>query len=221
MFIANSRLASISVHPALRLLLWLAYALCLQWAEGVGLLLLLGMAGASLLVSGVGGRWCRTMWRLRWLLLSLSLIFAWSTPGELLWSMEWAPTYEGLAAALNHGARLLALLLAVVYLASTTSQAALMSGLYYLLSPMRHLGLPPDRVVARLLLTLEYVDALPKRSGWRGFIEATQEQNALVDEGGARTVLSLVLPAFSKFDYVLATMLVIGVVLRVLGGYGC
>lgn len=170
-------------HPAVRVLLWLAFALFLQHAEGA---LLAGLALAALAgVAWAGAltRWWRTVWRLRWLLLSLSLVFAMATPGEPLFASDWAPTSEGLAAAAAHGSRLLALLAAVVLLAATTPINALMSGLYLLLSPLRPLGLAPERAVVRLLLTLDYVEDLPERRGWRDFIAAA-ETAAAVGRGG-------------------------------------
>jgi energy-coupling factor transporter transmembrane protein EcfT len=191
------------VHPATRILLWLAYALALQHAEGGDLLPLLAVACCGLLPPGAWARWRRTVWRLRWLLLSLCLVFAFATPGEPLWGVDMAPTYQGLLAGAVHGARLLALLAAVTWLAVRTPAADLMSGLYVLLSPLRHLGLPPERAVVRLLLTLEYVDALPERRGWRGFIEAAEMPQEAPERAAAIDWMSLARPAWSWLDSLL------------------
>jgi energy-coupling factor transporter transmembrane protein EcfT len=218
MLTASFAMTRLPVHPATRILLWLAYALALQHAEGVELLPLLALALLGLLPSGAWARWQRTVWRLRWLLLSLCLVFAFATPGEPLWGVEAAPTYQGLTAGSVHGARLLALLAAVTWLAVCTPADELMSGLYVLLSPLRRLGLPPERAVVRLLLTLEYVDALPERRGWRGFVEAAEMPQEEPAQAAGIDWVTLARPAWSWFDG--ALLLAVALVLLAWGVFG-
>lgn len=187
-------------------MLWLGYALALQHGEGLALAALTALALLALLWRSALPRWWRTVWRLRWLLLSLSLVFAWATPGEPLFAGDWSPTQEGLSAAMTHGSRLLALLAAVTLLAATTPVTQLMSGLYVLLQPLRYLGLPPERAVVRLLLTLDYVDDLPTRRSWQDFIAVAEAADTDVpaEAVAAVTLSQQSLPAF---DVVLAVAL--------------
>lgn len=114
--------------------------------------------------------------RARWLLLSMLLIYAFSTPGEYIPHMPdaWAPTYEGLRAGGLQMARLVAMLAALSLLLATSNREDIMAGIYLLLQPLRPLGLDPERFAARLWLTLHYVETMPKgvfhrlrQQGWR------------------------------------------------------
>ncbi len=200
--------AAVPLHPAIRVLLWLAFALFLQHAEGTQLAVLVVASCVGAAVVGALPRWWRTVWRLRWLLLSLSLVFALATPGDPVFASDWAPTREGLLAAAAHGGRLLALLAAVVILAATTPVNALMSGLYWLLAPLRLLGLPPERAVVRLLLTLDYVEDLPERRGWREFMAAAEMATTLPAAAGhaatgSEAPVTLVQQPFTILDVLL------------------
>ena len=82
-----------TVHPATRLVAWLVLLIAVQCLSGTALLL------ACLLALLSGGRVMRRggrlIWRARWLLLSLVLVFVWSVAGEPLWNCSLAPTREG------------------------------------------------------------------------------------------------------------------------------
>ena len=68
-----------AIHPTIRLVLWVALVLFVQALSGVILLL------AFVALPVVGGqafrRSGRLIWRARWLLLSLMLVFAWGVAG--------------------------------------------------------------------------------------------------------------------------------------------
>lgn len=105
----------------------------------------------------------RMLRRMRWLLISMVLIFAFNTPGEYLpqWPFELAPTYEGLHAGLLQAARLCMMLAGLALLLVTTNRENLMAGFFLLLYPLRFIKLHPERFAARLWLTLHYVDHAP------------------------------------------------------------
>ena len=112
---------------------------------------------------GVSGKnFSRVMLRMRWLFLSILIVYALTTPGEYVqpFPFDTAPTYEGLESGLLQVAKLLIALASLSVLFATSSQAQLMLGLYYLLLPLRWLGLNVERFTARLLLTLDYVEVL-------------------------------------------------------------
>ena len=164
-----------AIHPAVRLLLFLAAAMAAQvlapWACIVGLILLAACAGAA-----------RRAWtlarRARFLLLSLSLIFALGTPGTaLLPGIDWL-TREGVALGLEHGLRLLTVLGAVAWLLASTPPAELAAGCYVLLAPLARLGWHPERAVARLLLVLRYGETPSAPGAWK---------RLLVDDDGPDT----------------------------------
>lgn len=177
-----------SFHPLTLILLWLAAAVTLQAVQGWSLAVLSVAVVLLLLPLQAGKRWLRMLWRLRWLWLSLGVVFAWATPGEVLWDASWAPTREGLLEAGLHFVRLWSLLATVTLIASAMPVPRLLCGLYLLLQPLRRIGLPPERAVARLLLTLTMVENLPDGHHWRGFLHLLQSVPAAAPaEEGART----------------------------------
>lgn len=128
---------------------------------------LLAVAGEAALRRGG-----RMLWRARWLLLSMFVIFSWGVPGEPLWAGLAAPSQEGLVEALTHCGRLLLVLLLVAAFLEAMPLPELLSATHRLLQPMRRLRFEPDRGVARLMLVLRYVETLPRPRDWRTLLEA-------------------------------------------------
>jgi len=169
-------------HPAVRLLAFLVLILAVQLGAPV---LVLALAAPLLLVAGVGERYRTLLRRSRWLLLSLFLVFALGTPGEALYQHPWSPTREGVLLGLEQGFRLAAVLLAVAWLLQTTRPVSLAQGIHTLAHPLRHLGLSPDRGIARLLLVLRHVDsadAWPHGRDWRRFLDEPAAESESVLE---------------------------------------
>lgn len=162
--------ARLSVHPATRLIVWIALLIVVQSLSGLALAIAfvsLPLAGRRLLQ-----RAWRLIWRARWLLASLLLIFSWGVAGEPLWSGFPAPTHEGCHLALTHCGRLLLVLVAVAGLLETMPLADLLAATHLLARPLRHFGLEPDRAVVRLMLVLRYVETLPRPRDWRVLLDA-------------------------------------------------
>jgi energy-coupling factor transport system permease protein len=98
--------------------------------------------------------------RLKWLFLSVFLVYAFGTPGEYISNLSWAflPTKEGIYLGLMQIAKLLIALSLLGLLIDRTAPKDLMLGLYKILSPLQLLKVDLRRFVVRLMLTLEYVD---------------------------------------------------------------
>ncbi|MDR1888128.1 MAG: hypothetical protein LBQ81_01870 [Zoogloeaceae bacterium] len=167
---ATSMTAFPFLHPAARILFWLLLAVFLQ----VVTLPTLTLAGVCLLLAGEKTRqhWWRLFLRTRVLLLVLFLVFAYGVPGENPGGMVWLPTFEGMAETSLHVLRLVVFLGLLAWLLAPLSHQALMGGLWFLLQPCRHLGLPVDKSVVRLSLVLEYMENLPAQS-WRQWLTPT------------------------------------------------
>ncbi|GAB1393564.1 hypothetical protein MASR1M60_17270 [Rhodocyclaceae bacterium] len=151
-------------HPASLLLTWAGYALALQWCHWTWLLPLLLLT--ALLAFGLAARRSRQLlWRTRWLLLSLLLLFLLATPGEYLPGLagQWGVTREGLGQGTEQISRLLILLLSLALLHEYLGNQGLMTGLYWLLQPFAW----RDVTVVRLMLVLEYVEQRSSVSAWR------------------------------------------------------
>ena len=164
---------SFRLHPVTRLLLWLSALLAIQCLSGVPLLLafvLLPVFGRSSVRRGA-----KLVWRTRWLLLPLFVVFAWGVPGEPLWASAGAPTGEGLREAVEHAGRLILVLFFVAAFLEAMSLADLLSASHLLLQPLARLGIDPERGVARLMLVLRQAEALPPPGDWRRLLAVPGE----------------------------------------------
>ena len=158
-----------SVHPTTRLIVWLLLLLAVQCLSGSAL------AAAFLLVPTLGARVLRRaiklVWRARWLVVSLLIIFSWGVAGDPLWSGALSATREGLREALTHVGRLLLVLIAVAAFLEMMPLADLLAATHGALGPLRRLGVDPDRSVVRLMLVLRYAETLPRPRDWRTLLD--------------------------------------------------
>lgn len=166
------------MHSGVILFLWLVVVLGLQMLDGIVLLgaLLVLTAGAVALAPARSRRLVR---RIRVLLLAIVVLFAGFTPGEAVWP-DWptlSPSREGLALALVHAGRLLAVVCMVAVLMEHLPAARLVAGLHALLSPLRALGLPVARVAVRIMLVLAYVEQAEPRN-WRDWLQDRDDEQA-------------------------------------------
>jgi energy-coupling factor transport system permease protein len=139
----------------------LVFALLLALGNGsvlpVGLLLLV-------LLYGFGGipQWpglLRMVQRVRWLLLSILVLYGWWTPGVPLWEGlgGYGPSLEGLRQGGVRVGVLLAIVAAVHWVMSATERGALLGAVVAFTAPLRWLGVNHQRLAVRILLTLEAV----------------------------------------------------------------
>jgi energy-coupling factor transport system permease protein len=101
----------------------------------------------------------KTLWgllrRMRWLFLSLLVVYLWFTPGQpLLPAIASQPTLEGVQQGLLRISALTLLTLAASLLLQSTTRETLIAALYRLVSPLRWLGVQPERMAVRITLTL-------------------------------------------------------------------
>ncbi|MBM3351121.1 MAG: hypothetical protein FJY53_04960 [Betaproteobacteria bacterium] len=100
--------------------------------------------------------------RLKWIFLSILMIYAYATPGEFVSYLPatFAPTIEGLYQGALQVMRLSSALATMTLLLMTSSKVQLISALYMLCRPLKYLGCNVERLAVRLVLTLEYVDEI-------------------------------------------------------------
>lgn len=129
------------------------------------------LAGLAVTISVLSpkalGAWLRLIFRARWLLLSLWLIFSYNVPGEALLDLDWAPTHEGVAAANLHGLRLVLMLGALAGIQSRLGRDGLVSALWGLLQPLGRRGFDFSRFVVRLSLVLENIQGPLQKGEWK------------------------------------------------------
>lgn len=159
------------MHSGLLILLWMAALAFLQFLSLEWLLAAVGVCAAAALLLAPRRCW-RLLKRVRYLLLAIVVLFAGFTPGEAL-LVDWprlSPSREGATLALEHAARIVAVVLCVAVLMERLAADRMVSGIYALLRPFEALGLPAGRVAVRLLLVLRLVESgAPKR--WQAWLE--------------------------------------------------
>jgi energy-coupling factor transporter transmembrane protein EcfT len=178
-------LAPQQIHPATKLLLWLALVIASQQASAT---LLLALAGVllCLLWRLRDARILPLLSRLRYVFLALALIYGYATPGAELSTHLGAlsPTREGLAAGCVQALRLVVAIAALRVLLHGLDRQALLSGLLALLRPFAVVGVDWERIAVRIWLTLDYADRL----GEQRFRELLAQLKSSTETGGARTI---------------------------------
>lgn len=193
-------------HPAVQILVWVLLALLAQHMRAPALLALtvvLLMLALKLCTAQLLGLLRRT----RWILLSLLLIYAYTTPGVALWGGlgSVSPTREGLLDGLLQLGRLLSVLSGLAILLVLLPQEHLISGLYTLAYPLCWFGLSRERIAVRLALTLEYAESAMRDAAgdWRSTI------HRVLHPPGARTKhIKLHLQSFGTIDVLILAVCV-------------
>ena len=152
----------------------------------------------------------RSIKRLKWFFLVLITIFAFNTPGEhiVMPAALMSPTYEGLIAGATQAFRIMAMLAALSLILAGNTRQQLISGFYFLFSPLNYLGLEVERFAARLWLTLHYVESQQEKDKQQFFSYLKNMSFAAINETTHEDVdISFVLPEFMLLDYVSITLL--------------
>lgn len=172
-------------------------------------------------------KFLRVVKRMRWLFLSIFVIYAFGTPGEYLeyFPNNYAPTFEGISLAVLQITKLLIALASLSIIFSTSSKEDLMLGLYMLLSPLKMLGLNVQRFSARLLLTLEYVEALAEKGDFKSSLnmldqwhEPKQHESKCHASKASfqeHKVIVMQFPVFNFMDKLLMSMMMLGILAAV------
>ena len=182
---------------------------------------MLALASSGMALSGVNSnQFIRSLKRLKWFFLVLIIIFAFNTPGEhvLVSSTSISPTYEGLIAGCTQALRIMVMLATLSLVLACNTRQQLISGFYFLFSPLKYLGLDIERFAARLWLTLHYVESQQEKDKQQFFSYLKNMSFAALNETTHEDVdISFVLPEFMLLDYVSITLLaalLIGLVVK-------
>lgn len=171
-------------HPAVLILLWLAFAVVLQLAPPL-MLLPGGLVLSLLALYADAGRLFRMLRRTRWIFLTLLTIYLFATPGEPLFDSFDGMTREGLHDGALQLVRLYGALAALTLLLGWLARPALIAGMYLLARPLGLLGIARERLVVRLALTLDYAEQalLEKRSNWRDSLSGLMDVDSSGETG--------------------------------------
>lgn len=158
------------MHPVIRIVSFLTLAIALSVGGGWGHV---GAAGV-LVVGGYGVAHRRGLphlatmiLRLRWLWLSLCVVYFWFTPGAPVWPAlgAWSPSTAGVQQGLLRAAVLLLIASGANLLLQTTAQDQLLAAIRWIATPVRLVGGSRDRLALRLALVLETVPRMRALGG--------------------------------------------------------
>lgn len=155
----------VSMHPLVKILLFIVAMVLTSLLSPALLSLMLGIL-LVLIVLMQHKNYLQVLLRMRWLFLSVLIVYAFGTSGELVpqFPIQFAPSYEGIYLGLIQVERLLIALAALNLLLTASPKQEMISGLYLLLLPLHYLGLNIERFAARLMLTLHYVEELAENT---------------------------------------------------------
>ena len=145
------------LHPAFRILLLIALAAMLFRYSLAAMALVLAALLAAAAASGGLSRVWRSVRRIRWLLLSIAVIYLWIAPEPAAGGV--LPAWADVDLALRRAGVLVVLVAAVELLTLHTPAPLMAAGLVRLLRPLALVGVDVPRFSRRLALTLESVPA--------------------------------------------------------------
>ena len=206
------------MHPAIKILGLICLGIALNKLAMSALIAIFCVMVAVAVYWQVGA-WLHMLWRMRWLFLSMLLVYGLTTPGEYVKWMptDWGVTYEGLRAGSLQIARLVTMLGGIALLMARTPRRDLIAGFYLLLTPLKALKLKPERFAARLCLTLQYLEDVEfahQKNKSERFWTQLLDMNLSQNERHQTQVIELQAPTFGYVDLiglcvVLATIVII------------
>lgn len=172
-------------HPAAQILTW---CLLVAAAQHLGFVSLLFATVSVILLALVfsARKFMQLIRRTRYLMLSLLLIYAYSTPGQAVFvTLEGvSPSQEGVYDGVMQLARLVIALAGLAILLDKLHRQQWMAGLYSLLLPLDWLGWSRERCAVRLALTLHYAEIAMLRGGaqrWQDILQGLTEHDDEMD----------------------------------------
>ena len=159
--------------------------------------------------------------RMRWLFLSIFIIYAFGTPGQLIPSfpINFAPTFEGVQLGLVQVEKLLIALAALSLLLTSSPRGGMMLGLYMLLFPFKFVGLNVEQFAARLMLTLDYVEELAAKDKSNFSFKHLDEIDGYVENLPQANVVSFQKLPFSLIDKLMMVLLSVLLVIMIYRGF--
>ena len=203
------------MHPFVKILCFVLILLLTNTLRDQWLIVL--CAGLCLMAVWSNKRnFLRIVIRMRWLFISLLIIYAFTTPGEYIPELlaYASPTYEGCVLGLLQITKLLIALASLSLLFASSSKQDLIAGLYMLLTPLKLFGLNPERFSARLMLTLDYVEEFAVDTNHKMTFNRLDAIHMTVNDMPSPQVIDLQLPSFNQSDlWVIFTMIISLVIL--------
>jgi energy-coupling factor transport system permease protein len=200
------------MHPFVKIACFFFLLLLLQYISAPSIAVLCGLICLLAAVLNLP-HFSQLIKRMRWLFVSLLLVYAYATPGEYLafLPLNVAPSYEGLRMGLMQIAKLLIAVASLSALFASASKSQLMDGLWTLLAPLRLMGLNVDRFTVRMLLTLHYVEQMAVQPKLKLDFSQLDKLALAPDETGRAPPIVMPQTAFSWFDKAMLSLMLLAV----------
>ncbi|HRP86708.1 MAG TPA: hypothetical protein PLS34_04215 [Gammaproteobacteria bacterium] len=200
------------LHPAFRILLLLVLAAMLFRYSLAAMALVLAalLAGAAWQGADTLRAILKSVRRIRWLLLSIVVIYLWVAPEPAVDGQPWyLPGWSDLDMALRRSGVLVVLVSAVELLRRRTPAPRMAAGLVMLLSPLAWIGVDTGVFARRLALTLDAVPLTAERvaqaagrrqikRGFAGWGEAAAALVRDIEAGSGQAPREAALPALGR-----------------------
>lgn len=154
----------------------------------------------------------RALKRFKWFFLVMIAIFAFNTPGEHLanWPFAISPTYEGILAGFTQVIRITLMLAALSLILVASTRQQLISGFYFIFSPLKYLGLEVERFAVRLWLTLHYVELQRDKNISQDLIGRLKDMtNLKSNQENDDVEVTFKVPQFNLVDYAAIGLLIL------------
>lgn len=155
------------MHPVIRIVTFLVLGVFIATGGMLDLAVAAGLVG--LLYIGNETASLSSAWpllrRMRWLLLSIFILYLWFIPGRPVLPFYGMPSVEGIEVGVVRAGALILLVLAVNLLLQMTPREQLLSAILWLAAPLRWIGVDQRKLAVRIVLTLETVGQVQEMLG--------------------------------------------------------
>lgn len=157
------------IHPVIRIVSVMVVIAFLAFPDWQSVAVAAVMALSLILIKArqVFPGLLKMIWRLKWLYLSILIVYGWFTPGPVLFEQtlidsRFLPSINGLYSGLLRVSVLVAIVSMVSALLQTSERSEMVSAVAWLTRPFIIMGLNPQQFSLLLVLTLERVLELQK-----------------------------------------------------------
>ncbi|HAE99678.1 MAG TPA: hypothetical protein DCO68_07770 [Methylophilaceae bacterium] len=202
------------MHVLVKFALLLALVLVIGWLSLVMLITIsAGLALSAWVIDKQ--KFFISLYRVRWLLFILIITYAFATPGQYLdfWWAWMMPSYEGIEAGVKQALKIITILSGLSILLSTTTQLALIGGLYQFMRLFDILKLDAKKFAVRIWLTLHYFETRDtQREGKRSLMHMFEELEQL-DSSRQLSEISMNLATFSVWDKLILLLVLLAIII--------
>ena len=178
------------MHPAIRVfsvIIAIVFLTKPHWNIVLSILCLslsfLMFKGSTLLLSSL-----KMLWRLKWLYLSILIVYGWFSPGEAIVTLDtidaaYIPTVEGLQVGALRVLVLVTIVSMVAGLLLSLERPQLVSAIIFLSKPLSIIGIDSSRFALLLVLTLDKV--LVAETTMHEMLSNNQERKGLLNKASS------------------------------------